>query len=43
MINAVGEIQICNYKTANAALYHASDINGLLKTSFAKIIREIEE
>jgi hypothetical protein len=43
MINAVGEVQLCNYKTANVALYHASDINGHLKTSFAKIIREIEE
>jgi hypothetical protein len=43
MINAVGELQLCNYKTANAALYHASDINGHLKESFAKIIREIEE
>jgi hypothetical protein len=43
MINAVGEVQLCNYKTANAGLYHASDINGYLKTSFAKIIREIEE
>jgi hypothetical protein len=40
MINAV---QLCNYITANFALYHASDINKHLKASFAKIIREIEE
>jgi hypothetical protein len=43
MINAVGEVQLCNYKTANAALYHAGDINEHLKKSFAKIIHEIEE
>jgi hypothetical protein len=43
MINAVGEIQLSNYKTANAALYHASDINVHLKKSFAKIVCEIEE
>jgi hypothetical protein len=43
MINAVGEVHLCNYKTANFALYHASDINEHLKKSFGKIIREIEE
>jgi hypothetical protein len=43
MINAVGEVQLCNYKTANFALYHASDINEHLKKSFAKVIRKIEE
>jgi hypothetical protein len=42
MINAVGEVQLCKYKTANAARYHAGDINEHLKKSFAKIIREIE-
>ncbi|KAF4531695.1 hypothetical protein B566_EDAN016623 [Ephemera danica] len=43
MVNAVGEIQQCNYKTANIPLFKASDFDLWFDKSCEKIVREIEE